>query len=745
MMKQYPRYVSVILDVAVDKALDYGVPEKLVDAAVRGSRVAVPVRGHLRYGYILEVKDSCSYPRVVPIHDVISSDAVITEELFEVALWLSKYYCSSLRQALKTIIPSTIRRGFSHKEQLFVKRNASRDALRKVCEEYRNKHSSQSEVLDVMLRVKKGIFLSELMELAMVSRSPIDSLVKRGHLSCDVVRVDRSPLVGVEYFKTKAKVLNDEQSSSFSAISKTLDDKAFATHLIYGVTGSGKTEVYLQAIQRALDMGRGAIMLVPEISLTAQTIERFKSRFSDTIAILHHRLSHGERYDEWHKILTGEARIVIGARSAIFSPVKDLGLIIVDEEHESSYKQEDEAPCYHARDVAVMRGSMSGAAVVLGSATPSLESFYNAQQGKYHLHTLHSRHNSATMPVVTIVDMKESRKRTHGSEFSAELLDGIKKRYDSGEQSLLFLNRRGYHTAQMCKTCGHVMGCENCDVAMTYHRKSNMLSCHLCGNTIVPPPRSCPECGSSDSLHYRGVGTEKIESALHAIFPEIRTIRLDADTTRHKGSHEKLLRDFRNGKADVLIGTQMIAKGLHFPEITLVGVLNSDMTLNMPDFRSSEQAFQLITQVSGRSGRGVVAGEVILQTYLPTNSTILHASRQDYTGFYGEEISSREIFEYPPFSQMVKISFSGAEEKATLSSAESFRKELLRRLPRGFKVHPVTPTGHAKVKNRYRFHFLVRGPSIFTLNDAINASKKDFPSQKKCSLLINISPQTTFF
>ncbi|MBA2729109.1 MAG: primosomal protein N', partial [Parachlamydiaceae bacterium] len=608
------------------------------------------------------------------------------------------------------------------------------------------KHPAQAAVIDVMLKVKKGIFLSELLELTLGSRSPVDALVKKGALTLDLMRIDRSPLVNEEYFRTKPKILNSEQHEAVTKIVSSLQENRFETHLLHGVTGSGKTEVYLQSIEKALHSDKSSIILVPEISLTAQTIERFRSRFEGHIAILHHRLSHGERFDEWHKIKRGEAKIVIGARSAVFSPVKNLGLLIVDEEHEHSYKQSEEAPCYNARDVAVMRGKLANATIILGSATPSLESYYNAQSGKYTLSNLQIRADAASMPTVQIADMKiEWQKAKSMTSFSDNLLKGIKQRQAVGEQTILFLNRRGYHTSLLCPTCGTAVRCHQCDVTMTFHKGHNHLCCHLCSYQISPPPTCCPGCKADVPMKFRGIGTELIEKALLAILPDLRTLRIDADTTRHKGSHQKLLRDFGSGKADVLIGTQMIAKGLHFPQVTLVGVLNSDTSLSLPDFRASETTFQLITQVSGRAGRGSLAGEVIIQTCMPDNNIIQHASKQDFHSFYREEIAIREMFAYPPFTQMAKVTFSGEDEKKVLEVAEYLRHQLILRLPGEYPVNPVVPAGHAKIKNKFRFQFLIRGKNSYTISKALESIQQAIKLPGTIKMSIDINPTSTYF
>lgn len=735
-------YASVILDVAINKTLDYAVPSDLINTIQIGMQVAVPLRGGLRNGYILELNPETTVKNPRPLAKVLNEQESVPKELLELALWMARYYCAPLEKVMKVILPPSIRKATKAKEQLFIMRAKPLEELRDYCKEIRNRSSPQATVLDAMLKVKKGILLSELLEETQGSRSPVDTLIKKGYLVKDVVRIDRSPLTGEEYFKTKAKILTGEQKIALDKVLKDIESDTFATHLLHGVTGSGKTEVYLQAIDTALKQGKGAIMLVPEIALTSQTIERFRSRFEEKIAVLHSRLSHGERFDAWQKIRNGKAPIVIGARSAIFSPVKNLGIIVVDEEHEQSYKQSEEAPRYHARDVAVMRANLSHCPVILGTATPSLESYHNALTGKYILSTLSARADTSELPTVKVVDMRREYEKAKGyTTFSEELLNGIEKRLKNGEQSILFLNRRGYHSSLICPKCSEVTKCHHCDVALTYHKQGNALVCHLCGYRRSPPPEKCPKCRGGAPMKFRGVGTEQVERALHAIFPDVRTIRLDADTTRHKGSHQKLLREFGTGKADVLIGTQMIAKGLHFPEVTLVGVLNSDASLNIPDFRSSETVFQLITQVAGRAGRGALAGEVVIQTTMPDNSTILLASKQDYEGFYNEEIAIRELFRYPPFAKFAKCVFSGKDKRATYSVAQHWQQQLIQKLPAGFEVAPVVPSGYTRVKDQFRFQFLIRGNQIYTLNQVLNT----FTHPRFVRVAIDIHPSSTYF
>ncbi|MFC2049107.1 primosomal protein N' [Chlamydiota bacterium] len=743
-MDEYSTFVSVVVDLGFDKQLDYAVPHSFAAQIKRGMQVQVPLKGFLRTGYVTEVKKQSAFPKVLPVHALLSEEELLTDEVFELALWMSRYYHAPLRQVLKTVLPASIRRQTPHKEQFFAARSVSKEKLREICIGLREKHPSQARVLDVMLMREKGILLTELLEKAEVSRSPVESLEKQGLLTLEKVRYDRSPLKDEEYFKTEHKQLNGPQAEAYRAITQALSEKKFEVHLLHGVTGSGKTEVYLQAIEYAIGLGNTALMLVPEISLTGQTIERFRSRFDHRIAILHHRLSQGERSDEWHRIKRGEAQIVIGARSALFSPVRNLGIIIVDEEHDGAYKQSEEPPCYHARDVAVMRGKLSGAVVVLGTATPSLESYYNAKSGKYKLTTLPNRASQATLPTVHIVDMKREYDKAGGfTSFSGMLIDKMQERLKLGEQTILFLNRRGHNTSLQCKGCGHIFICPACDLTLTFHRGENTLSCHLCDYRLSPPPRECPQCEHGETLKYQGIGTEAIERAVHSLFPEARTLRIDGDTTKHKGSHERLLRTFSTQKADILIGTQMVSKGLHFPAVTLVAVLNSDASLHIPDFRSCERVFQQITQVAGRAGRGELAGEVIIQTQMPDNQTLLQASEQNYDAFYATEVESRKLFGFPPFAHLVKLTLSGPNAAQTQKQAEKLRSTLL--LPPPYQIFPIVPSGYAKIKDQFRFQCLIRGPSIYTINSALEKALILAPPPRSIRLHIDVDPLSTYF
>lgn len=740
------KYASIVLDLAIDKTLDYIIPDDLQSTLKEGMRVEVPLKGRMQKGFVFALHNTPPhFSKISSIGKVLSPDPLITPDLFQLAIWMAKYYCAPLHAVFKILLPPSLRKNTKYKEQLFVMRAKTKEETREYIEKIRNRFSGQAEVLDFMIQVQKGVLLTELIEKTGCSRSVVDTLKKNGFLMLDIMRIDRSPLLHEEYFPTKPKILHQEQLNALGKIIHSIEINAFTTHLLFGITGSGKTEVYLQALEKNLALGKSAIMLVPEISLTTQTIERFRSRFPNKLAILHHRLSPGERHDEWHRIAKGEAKIIIGARSAVFSPAKNLGLIIVDEEHETSYKQTEDPPCYHARDVAIMRAKFTEACVILGSATPSLESFYNAKNGKYILSKLSSRPDSAKLPAIVPIDMKKEYDKAKGAvTFSEQLLTEIRKRYEIGEQTILFLNRRGYHTSLLCTGCGYVVKCPHCDLSLTFHKGENYLCCHLCGYSILPPS-NCPQCHSSQSLKFKGVGTEQVEKALHAIFPEIRTLRLDADTTRHKGSHQKILRDFGTKKADILIGTQMIAKGHHFPEVTLVGILNSDTCLHIPDFRSAETTFQLITQVAGRAGRGQTPGMVLIQTMMPENQTIQLATEQNFEKFYENEMEIRKLFHNPPYTQMTKISFTGENTNEVLQYAEEWRALFTSFLPPTFELLPLCPAGHTKIKGKYKFQFIIKGPTSGALSDVCKKIRSQKGINQKVRVSIDINPTSTYF
>lgn len=563
---------------------------------------------------------------------------------------------------------------------------------------------------------------------------------QKGWLVFSEVEVYRDPYADKEIQPSVSLRLTAEQQSAYDQIIQAMDAEQPTTFLLEGVTGSGKTEVYLQSIDQALKNGKSAIMLVPEISLTPQTVHRFKSRFGDQVAVLHSGLSQGEKYDEWRKIERKEAKVVVGARSAIFAPLENIGLIIMDEEHESSYKQE-EAPRYQARDLAVWRANYHHCPVILGSATPSLESRARAQKGVYHLLHLTQRANqAASLPHVAIVDMRKEIQAQRLSSFSQLLLDQMNQRLQKDEQIVLMLNRRGYSSFVMCRDCGYVVPCPNCDISLTLHMDNKMMKCHYCGHE-EPIPHECPVCGSR-KIRYYGTGTQKVEEELQKLFPDEKIIRMDVDTTRKKGAHEKLLRQFGQKEARILLGTQMIAKGLDFPDVTLVGVLNADTSLNLPDFRSSERTFQLLTQVSGRAGRAEKAGEVVIQTFNPDHYAIVLAQAQDYEGFYQREMYVRHQGDYPPYYYTIQVAVSHPEEVEAARKIFYLSEELKTILsPQSIMLGP-TPKSVLRVNNRYYYQLIIKYKNEPLLYEKLKeiAESSQVDERKNLRISIDVEP-----
>ncbi len=730
-------FVSVYLDHNLKKALDYSVPEELKSQVAIGKRVEIPLKNSFVKGTIAALKSETKTPNVRPILKILSPYNSLSRMQWMLAEWMSKYYLTPFQKVLKCFVPPHVRKEINQKKELFATLKKTHEETIAACQQMRLKSPKKAEALEILLQNTKGMFVKELIE-ASISRHIIDSLKKNHFIEIQEIETDEDLLINEEFFPSKPKKLNDEQQKAVSAIQYAIESHQFSSHLIYGVTGSGKTEVYLQAINKALDMNKGVILLVPEVALTSQTIERFRARFSHKIAILHHKRSQGERTSAWKDLESGKIQLVIGARSAIFAPMQNLGLIIVDEEHDGSYKQTDEMPCYQARDVAVMRAHLEKAVVVLGSATPSIESRYNAEIGKYQIHTLKKRATAALLPKISIIDMQSVLERNKGfTHFSDPLLYAIKERIQKGEQSLLLLNRRGYHRMQICNACRSIAKCPHCDLSLTYHRVTNLLKCHLCNYTKMTP-RLCSECHAENSLEFKGFGTEHVERSLHAILPGVRTLRMDRDTTQKKHSHEELFKQFRSHKADVLIGTQMIAKGFHFPAVTLVGILNIDASLTIPDFRSPEHVFQLLIQVAGRAGRSELPGEVILQTFLPNHPLIHLAKDQDTDTFYTTTLEERKMFGYPPFCHLVKLVFSNENEQEAKECAEKVHRELTKELPSDVQIFPVTTAGHPKVKDIFRFQCIIKAPKLSLIQPILQ--KINLSGVK-----IDVDPLSTFF
>jgi primosomal protein N' (replication factor Y) len=544
-------------------------------------------------------------------------------------------------------------------------------------------------------------------------------------------RMERDPFRKEHFVEDQNLTLNPEQTIAFARVCATLEPLQEGSpvpkpFLLHGVTGSGKTEIYLQAIQRVLEQGRTAIMLVPEISLTPQTVERFRSRFAASrheVAVLHSHLSEGERHDEWHRIRSGRARIVIGARSAVFAPVENLGLIVVDEEHEPSYKQE-EAPRYHGRDIAVLRAHLERCSVLLGSATPSLESFHNVSIGKYELLEIASRVDDKRLPYIRIIDM---RMESRNPVISGKLLTAIEARLKKREQTILFLNRRGFSTSMLCEKCGYVCECPNCSISLTFHRGANRIVCHICGHLAVAPSK-CPEC-KDPGIRQKGTGTERVEDVVQKIFKTAVVRRMDADVMQRKEAFRETLSAFKVGKIDILVGTQMIAKGLHFPNVTLVGIINADLGLHMPDFRAGERTFQLLTQVAGRAGRGDVEGEVFVQSYTPFSPAIQFSRHHDFTGFWEQEIEFRKQWEYPPFTHLILIQVRSVHQARAEFSIQTLARRLGENLPPEVVLSEPAPAPLEKSHGQFRFHLMLRTKAILRLSRYVRSvlDKMTFP------------------
>ncbi len=729
----------VTLELALGKEFDYLIPPGMDGMVEVGTRVKVPFAHRQVLGCVTALSESSAYANLKPLTKIIGRQSFVSPKILQLARWMGEYYCCPPELALKTVLPEAVRKEKDGwREQLFV-RVLSPEQLPKLSKR-------QSDVLEIA-RQRVEMPMQELLASADTTSQTLRRLEDKGLIAIAPRITERDPYARETILPTQSMSFNPAQQKAYDAINAASGDVKNKVFLLHGVTGSGKTEVYLQAIARSLEQGRGAIVLVPEISLTPQTVERFKARFSSgplqtLVAVLHSHLSGGERHDEWHKIRQGRARIVIGARSAIFAPVDPLGLIIVDEEHEHSYKQE-EAPRYHARDVAVVRGRMEDAVVVLGSATPSMESYYNAQRGKYQLLELPERADDKKLPIVRVVDMRQVARREKGSPiFSPELKEAIHQRLERKEQTLLFLNRRGFATSMQCPLCGYVAECPNCSLTLTYHRQAAQLRCHICGHE-APAPKVCPEAKCRNpAIRFAGLGTEKVEATLVKLFPNARIRRMDSDTLKRKEDYRRILGDFKTGKIDLLVGTQMIAKGLHFPNVTLVGIVHADLSLHIPDFRAGERTFQLLTQVAGRAGRGDVEGEVFVQAFTPFHPAIQYARRHDYGGFYDQEIDFRKQLNYPPHSRIALLLFKGRSEDKVKFSAMHVRNEVEKwkgDFPDMILAGPAAAP-MARTENKYRYHFLLRTRKISALGGRLAALDATLSLPEEVTMSIDIDP-----
>ena len=734
-------FVRVILDRSIRRELDYAVPETLAEKVVVGSRVRVPFRDKTLLATVVATLEESPAAGIKPIEALIGDKPALSASLIELARWMASYYCCPIETVMRSLLPQVIRRAeVGWKKQLFV--HPARLATPEEIEKLRKRAPRQAELLEAIAHLSAPTPAADLLRQTSLDNSTLHALVKRGFAELREQAVERDPHGTEEFIADAELAMNPEQAAALQAIEAAFENPATQRPiLLHGVTGSGKTEVYLQAIRAALARGKTAIVLVPEISLTPQTVERFKSRFAaqpDMVAVLHSHLSEGERHDEWHKLHSGRARIVIGARSAVFAPLENLGLIVVDEEHETSYKQE-EAPRYHARDVAVVRAKIEQCVTVLGTATPSLESYANTTRGKYLLSSLTQRVDQCQMPLIRIVDLRQERRKEKAAAILSEKLrSAIGLRLEKKEQTILFLNRRGFSTSLLCSNCGKARECPNCSVALTFHRTSARLSCHLCGHSAAVPKR-CPECGQ-DALIYAGFGTEKVEANVSAIFPKAVVRRMDADSMTRKDAYRETLHAFRSGKIDILVGTQMIAKGLHFPNVTLVGIINADLALHLPDFRAGERTFQLLTQVAGRAGRGEEPGEVFVQTYTPFSPSIQFARHHDFAGYFEQELEFRERCDFPPFKHAVLITVRSEHEARASFSAETLARRLGETLPEEFSLGAPAPAPLEKLQGHYRFHILLRGAAIMRLSRLIRETIDKLPFPADVAVAVDVDP-----
>lgn len=693
-----------------DKVLHYRVPEALRASVAVGTLVRVPIGSTMKLGIVGQIGAPSDFPleRLKTVAQAVYPFPALTRDLLELALWMARYYACGLDSIIETMIPAAVRRGAGLKQEklLALARKLSPEELAAL-EKRAPQQARLYRCVEQQFRPQaKGLVLARLGQTAAVAAA----LVKRGVLREETRRIERvayhdDHAVG-ELVAAQPHALNPEQQGAVDALAAEVAAAKFGVSLLHGVTGSGKTEVYLRAIDAALRAGGGVVMLVPEVALTPQTVARLRARLEAVakghrVVVWHSHLSEGERLDGWLALATGEARVVVGARSAIFAPVQALRLVVVDEEHEPAYKQ-DETPRYHGRDVAVMRAKLAGAHALLGSATPSLESFANAEAGKYRLLRLTQRVDARKLPFIDIVDLRiEAAKQRGLPAISGKLVRAMQDRLARREQTILFINRRGYSSSMLCKSCGHVEECRHCSIAMTYHRTDETLRCHLCGDQRGAPAR-CPQCGAPE-IRWRGLGTQRIEETVRRVVPRARIERMDADTMSKKNRFREVLAAFRAGRIDVLVGTQMIGKGLDFPNVTLVGLIDADMSMHIPDFRANERTFQLLVQVAGRAGRGDRAGEVIVQTFTPQAEAIQFSRHADFAGFAASELKLRKDFRYPPYRHLIHHVFRGPNPDKLKFFAEQWAKLVEKTLGDRVELRGPSPSPIEKIKDEYRW------------------------------------------
>ena len=698
--------VEVSILTGFEKLLVYKVPSALIPCVNIGSLVRVPLLNRREIAIVRRLGSSQEIPekKIRSIIAVLYPDPVITPDMMKLGEWMKAYYFSSMEAVFEAMIPAPVRKGKKIKMQKFLEVGKSLSVEEQT--ELETKFPKQAKLYAFLQKQKQSLLRSVVIKELEVSLSVVESLIKK-ELVVQIHRQRERVAYDEPFARVSAKPfdLNEEQKQSLANIVKSIEQGGYQTHLLHGVTGSGKTEVYLQAIRRVLAEGGGVIFLVPEVALTPQTVEQVRAQLAVPAlktVVWHSHLSEGERFDGWLALATGKAQVVVGARSAIFAPVRNLRLIIVDEEHEPAYKQ-TETPRYHGRDVAVYRAMICKAVCVLGSATPSLESLYNVQVGKYLLEKLTKRIDERQLPKMHLIDMKYEILKERGLvSISKKLSEYLWDRFEKKEQSILFLNRRGYSKTMLCPDCGHVEMCPHCSVTLTYHRGIEVLRCHVCGygQTV---PYQCPQC-QSVKIRWKGFGTQKIEEIIQKLLPHARIARIDSDTMLKKNQFREIFNEFRVGKIDILVGTQMIAKGLDFPNVTLVGLIDADISLHMPDFRASERTFQLLVQVAGRAGRGDKKGDVVVQTFTPQSDPIQFARRADFEGFLLEELEQRKQYQYPPFRHLIRHLFRGRDLEKVLTQAKKWVEVLSPAIGKDLEIRGPAPAPLEKVKDYYRVH-----------------------------------------
>jgi primosomal protein N' (replication factor Y) (superfamily II helicase) len=765
------KFAEVVFNISLDHPFSYKIPSDMLEIIKPGMRVLAQLGKQVLTGVVVELKSKVPFDNLKDITDILDDKPLLSQEMLKLTKWISEYYMSSWGQAVTLALPKGIdesakrrlyvnedydeseielterqnelkelifrnpgktykyyqgkfgKKSLNHlskilidKKVLISQRKLERPSVQSKMrffisvpeniESLLENISSKNRKIDKLKEYKgKNVLFSDLLKNLDISSSLVDRLVKKNILKKEKKEIYRSNEIKYKEEENFFNLTND-QKQIFDEIKNKISNEKFITYLIHGVTGSGKTQIYIDSIKEVYSKKKSAIVLIPEISLTPQTVSRFQQHFKNNVTVFHSKMSLGERYDAWFKIFKEDYSIVIGPRSALFLPIKNLGIIIVDEEHDGSYKQSDSAPRYHARDVAIYLAKTQNAIVLLGSATPSLESYYNTRKNKYSLLELKNRIGNIPLPQVSIIDIRGLNAKKGSEIFSPILVNKIKDRLVKSEQIMLLQNRRGHSSFLQCTDCGFIARCPNCEISLTYHKYNHKLQCHYCGynrNAI----ETCPKCNSYQ-VKYAGIGTQKIEIEMKRLFPEAKYLRMDQDTTKNKNSHDEILYQFKQKQSDILLGTQMISKGLDFENVTLVGVISADVGLGIPDFRSSERIFQLLTQVAGRSGRGSIKGEVIVQSYQFSHSAIQYASKHDYMNFYLNEMKNRMELDYPPFTRIINIRASGLDLQKTISLIRKIANSLKRSFKDLFKIVGPAPAPISRINNFYRWHLFVK-------------------------------------